>query len=204
MKNAVVILTATELEQKPLREPLGDSYAGHELLWHVGGMGAGATAAATLRIIRDQQPGLIIQAGIAGALPRKHLAVTDTVLVGSDCQADLGAWRPETGCFEPFGTLPEAKVIVCPYAEPLREHFRVVAARSANSACSPLPLRGGEALESMEGAAFFEVCRAEKVSFLQVRSVSNRIGDPRAQWRIPEALNALSDGVRKLLENLSL
>lgn len=204
MKNAVVILTATELEQKPLRELLGDSYAGHELLWHVGGMGAGATAAATLRIIRDQQPGLIIQAGIAGALPRKHLTVTDTVLVGSDYQADLGAWRPETGCFEPFGTLPEAEVIVCPCAEPLREHFRVVAARSANSACSPLPLRGGEAMESMEGAAFFEVCRAEKVSFLQVRSVSNRVGDPRALWRIPEALNALTDGVRKLLQYLSL
>lgn len=204
MKTTVAILTATELEQKPLRELLGDSYARHELQWYVGGMGAGATAAATLRIIRDQRPGLIIQAGIAGALPRKHLAVTDTVLVGSDYQADLGAWRPETGCFEPFGTLPEAEVIVCPYAEPLREHLRVVAARSANSACSPLPLRGGEALESMEGAAFFEVCRAEKVSFLQVRSVSNRVGDPRAQWRIPEALDALSDGVRKLLENLSL
>lgn len=200
---AIAILTATESEQEPLRDLLGDSYAGRELLWRVGGMGAGATAAAALRIIRDLRPAFIIQAGIAGALPRKHLSVADTVLVESDYQADLGAWRPETGLFEPFDTLPEAGMIVCPHAEPLREHFRLIAARSANSACSPLPLGGGEALESMEGAAFFGVCRAEKVPFLQLRSVSNHVGDPRGQWRIPEALDSLAKALAVLLKTLS-
>lgn len=202
MTSPVAILTATELEQHPLRALLGDSYAGHELSWHVGGMGAGATAAATLKIIRDQRPGLIIQAGIAGALPRKHLTVCDTVLVGSDYQADLGAWRPETGRFEPFDTLTEAETVVCPYTEPLRGQFRIICARSANSACSPLPLRSNEALESMEGAAFFGVCAAEKAPFLQVRSVSNHVGDPRGQWRIPEALDSLALGLGILLKNL--
>ncbi|SUE34603.1 hypothetical protein [Rikenella microfusus] len=202
MKTLVAILTATELEQKPLRDRLGDSFAGRDLSWHIGGMGAGATAAATLCLVRDLRPGIVIQAGIAGALPRKRLAVGDTVLIGSDYQADLGAWRPETGKFEPFSALPEASATVCPYAEPFREHFRIVGARSANSACSPLPLRGGEALESMEGAAFFSVCRAEKVPFLQVRSVSNRVGDPRGEWRIPEALEALSEALARLLETL--
>lgn len=203
MKHSVAILTATETEQRPLRQHLGESYAGRRLLWAVSGMGAGATAAATLHIVRDLRPGIVVQAGIAGALPGKHLSVADTVLVGSDYQADLGAWRPETGRFEPFADLPEAQTVACPYAEPLREHFRVVGARSANSACSPLPLRGGEALESMEGAAFFSVCQAGKVPFLQLRSVSNRVGDPRAQWRIPEALEALSGGMAALLNALS-
>lgn len=202
MSRPIAILTATALEQQPLRTHLGDHYAGHELSWHIGGMGAGATSAATLKIIRDQRPDLIIQAGIAGALPRKHLAVCDTVLVGSDYQADLGAWRPETGCFEPFSTLPEAAVFECPYAEPLREHFRIIAARSANSACSPLPLRGLEALESMEGAAFFGVCHAEGIPYLQLRSISNRVGDPRDQWRIPEALDSLKEGLAALLDTL--
>lgn len=202
MKTLVAILSATELEQKPLRDRLGDSFAGRDLSWHIGGMGAGATAAATLRLVRDLRPGIVIQAGIAGALPRKRLAVGDTVLVGSDYQADLGAWRPETGNFEPFSALSEAGTTVCPYAEPFRKHFRIVGARSANSACSPLPLRGGEALESMEGAAFFSVCRAEKVPFLQLRSVSNLVGDPRGEWRIPEALEALSEALARLLETL--
>ncbi|WP_298062147.1 hypothetical protein [uncultured Rikenella sp.] len=203
MKNAIAILSATESEQNPLRDLLGDRCAGRDLFWHVGGIGAGATAGAALRIIRDRRPGLIIQAGIAGALPHKHLSVGDTVLVRSDYQADLGAWRPETGLFEPFDTLPEAEVIVCPYAEPLREHFRPIAARSVNSACSPLPLRGGEALESMEGAAFFGVCAAEKTPFLQLRSVSNQVGEPRIRWRIPEALDALAWSLAVLLNVLS-
>lgn len=202
MSRAIAILTATESEQKPLRASLGDNYAGHRLTWHVGGMGAGATAAAALKIVRDQRPDQIIQAGIAGALPRKHLNVCDTVLVGSDYQADLGAWRPETGNFEPFGTLPEAAVVECPYAGPLREYFRVVPARSANSACSPLPLRGLEALESMEGAAFFSVCHTERIPFLQLRSISNQVGDPRDQWRIPEALDSLKEGLAALLDTL--
>lgn len=204
MSKTIAILTATELEQKPLRASLGDDYAGCRLAWHIGGIGAGATAAATLKIIRDQRPDQIVQAGIAGALPRKHLNACDTVLVGSDYQADLGAWRPETGCFEPFGTLPEAAVIGCPYAETLRDRFRIIAARSANSACSPLPLRGLEALESMEGAAFFGVCHTEGIPFLQLRSVSNHVGDPRDRWRIPEALDALTAGMERLLQNLNL
>lgn len=204
MSRAIAILTATQLEQEPLYAHLGDSHAGYRLTWHTGGMGAGAAAAAALKIIRDQRPGLIIQAGIAGALPRKHLAVCDTVLVGSDYQADLGAWRPETGCFEPFSTVPEAAVVECPYAGPLREHFRIVPARSANSACSPLPLRDLEALESMEGAAFFGVCHAEEIPYLQLRSISNRVGDPRDQWRIPEALETLTAGLERLLQNLNL
>lgn len=202
MSQTIAILTATELEQKPLRARIGGHYTGHDIIWHIGGMGAGATAAATLHIISDLRPSLIIQTGIAGALPRKHLAVCDTVLVGSDYQADLGAWRPETGCFEPFDTVPEAAVIECPYAEPLRERFRIIAARSANSACSPLPLRGSEALESMEGAAFFGVCHAEGIPYLQLRSVSNRVGDPRSQWRIPEALDSLKEGLAVLLDTL--
>lgn len=199
MKQNVVLLTATGEEQAPLRDRLGTSDAACALRWHVGGMGAGATACSTYRLIRERKPDLIIQAGIAGSLPGKRLAVTETVLVGSDYQADLGAWRPETGRFEPFSHLPEAAVIACPYTEPLRGDFRIVAARSANSACSPLPLRGDEAIESMEGAAFFSVCRAEKIPFLQIRSVSNRVGDPRPLWRIPEALDALAEGLRRLL-----
>lgn len=199
MKKPIVILTATALEQEPLRARLTD----RELIWVVGGMGAGATAAATLRAIRDLRPGLVIQAGIAGALPRKHLSAGDTVLVGNDRQADLGAWRPETGRFEAFDSCAEAQTVACPYTEPLRGAFRIIAARSVNSACAPLPLRDDEALESMEGAAFFAVCRDEGVPFLQLRAVSNHVGDPRSEWRIPEALESLASNLECLLKNLN-
>lgn len=201
MSAPIVILTATELEQRPLRDRLGDHPVCRRLAWCIGGIGAGATGAATLRIVRDLQPAVMVQAGIGGALPHTSLNLAETVLIGSDFQADLGAWRSESGRFEPFAQRPEAQPIRCPDAEPLREQFRIVAARSVNAACAPVPLRGDEAVESMEGAAFFGVCRDERVPFLQLRAISNRTGDPRDAWRISEALRSLADGLVRLLES---
>lgn len=204
MCERIVILTATELEQRPLRARWGDRHAERPLVWRIGGMGAGATAAETLRIARDETPTVVVQAGIAGALPEASLALAETVLVGSDRQADLGAWRSETGGrFEPFDRwAAEAATVVCPYvSEGMGERFRVVAARSVNCACAPIPIRDLEAVESMEGAAFFGVCRDEGIPFFQLRAVSNRVGDPRDAWRIPEALDALGDALGRLLDD---
>lgn len=198
-----VILTATRLEQAPLRQRLGDRYASHALQWCIGGMGAGATAAATQRILQEQAPRLIIQAGIAGSLRRDLTPATahTAYIVRSDRQADLGAWRSESGTFEPFATLPEAQTIECPYAERLSSLLPQLPARSTNSACMPLPLRDDEALESMEGAAFFGVCQNSAIPYLQLRSISNRVGDPRTAWRIDEALKILTAGLEIVLRN---
>ncbi len=59
----------------------------------------------------------------------------------------------------------------------------------------PFPL-----IENMEGAAFFEVCRAEGVPFLELRAISNRVGDARAAWRIPDALTSLASALTSLLQ----
>lgn len=198
----IVILSATELEQRPLREALADLPHAGPVDWMVTGMGAGAAGYATLKTITRYKPALVIQAGIAGALPDRNVEVGDVVLVGRERQADLGAWRAESGRFEPFGG--EGRGIDCPYIESLGLEglFPVVAGRSVNTACSPVLLAAEEAVESMEGAAFFSVCRAEGVPFLQVRSISNRVGDPRAAWKIDEALIALAAGLKKVMAKL--
>ncbi len=197
----IVVMTATELEQRPLRDRLGDwERAGRRVVWRVGGMGAGAMAAATVAAVRAERPGVVVLVGIGGARPGVSLEVAESVLVGSDRQADLGAWRSETGCFEPFdGWAEEAETIVCPYAKWLRDRFRVSGARSVNAACAPVPWRDGEEVESMEGAAFFGACRMAGVAFLQLRAISNRVGDRRDAWRIPEALRSLADALEGLL-----
>lgn len=203
MNTRITILTASRLEQQPLHDCLGHHYAGCDLTWVVGGLGAGATAVATLKSIQNLQPELIIQAGIAGALSHQDIAVGDVILVGSDYQADLGAWRNDKErYFQYFDTLEEAAIVKCPYAEVLSGHFSVVGARSANSACSGVPLRIDDVLESMEGAAFFGVCHAEGMPFLQLRAISNHVDDLREEWRIPTALEALTKGMETLLKNI--
>lgn len=201
MNPTLAILTATELEQRPLRASLDHLSSRFSLVWHVGGMGAGATAESVMRLVHSHRPAWLVQAGIAGTLS-EEVEVTESVLVASDYQADLGAWRPETERFEPF-TVAESAVIRCPYTPPLETSFRTVAARSVNCACSPLIPPGEAMVETMEGAAFFRACQNEGVPFLQLRTISNRVGEPRDQWRIPEALDQLSQDLYRLVTLLS-
>lgn len=59
-------------------------------------------------------------------------------------------------------------------------------------------------VESMEGAAFFYVCLLEKIPFVELRSVSNEVGErDRSKWDIPLALSSLRDSVRTLMEVLA-
>lgn len=59
-------------------------------------------------------------------------------------------------------------------------------------------------IESMEGAAFFYVCSLEKVPFLELRSVSNEVGErDRSKWNIPLALDSLRDAVKVVLTALA-
>ena len=58
--------------------------------------------------------------------------------------------------------------------------------------------------ESMEGAAFFYVSILEKIPFIELRSVSNEVGERnRAKWDIPLALDSLKTAVKVLMEALS-
>lgn len=56
-------------------------------------------------------------------------------------------------------------------------------------------------VESMEGAAFFYVALLERVPFVELRSISNEVGERnRAKWDIPLALDALRKATKTLLQ----
>ena len=59
-------------------------------------------------------------------------------------------------------------------------------------------------IESMEGAAFFYVCILEDLPFIELRSVSNEVGErDRSKWNITLALDSLNKANKKLLEALA-
>lgn len=59
-------------------------------------------------------------------------------------------------------------------------------------------------VESMEGAAFHYVCLQQKIPFLQLRAISNNIGERnRAKWKMKEAINNLNEELTFLLTALS-
>jgi len=55
-------------------------------------------------------------------------------------------------------------------------------------------------IETMEGATFFYICSQENIPFLALRAISNMVERRnKSNWKIPLALNNLSD---KLIEVL--
>jgi futalosine hydrolase len=55
----------------------------------------------------------------------------------------------------------------------------------------------------MEGAAFHYVCLLEKIPFLQLRSISNLIGErDKTKWKMEKAIQNLNENLISLLNKL--
>jgi len=60
-------------------------------------------------------------------------------------------------------------------------------------------------IETMEGAAFHYVCLQQKINFLQLRGISNQVGErDKANWKIKEAIQNLNVELLKIVKTLSI
>jgi futalosine hydrolase len=58
-------------------------------------------------------------------------------------------------------------------------------------------------LESMEGAAFHYCCLMKEIPFVQIRGVSNYIGErDKKNWKIETALHRVCSSVQQLIDNI--
>ncbi|HZK62779.1 MAG TPA: futalosine hydrolase, partial [Puia sp.] len=58
-------------------------------------------------------------------------------------------------------------------------------------------------VESMEGAALHYICLMEKIPFLQIRSVSNELGErDKSRWKLSESLSVLNAAVINIIKKL--
>lgn len=171
MRTIVLFPTAGEAEGFRRRCPAAEC--------EITGVGLAAAAAATARMIVSRRPDLLLLAGIAGTYPTSEIAVGEVVAVAEERVAGL----------------PER------YADAYRPTFCVSGLRTAvsNSVVrSGAPADGAE-VENMEGAAFFAVAAALGVQAAEVRAVSNRVGEPFAVWRVPEACEALARELERIV-----
>ncbi len=61
----------------------------------------------------------------------------------------------------------------------------------------------GPVVESMEGAALHYVCLMENIPFLQIRTVSNLMGErDKTRWKIKEAIKSLNESLVYLIQKL--
>ncbi len=192
----------------------------------VTGIGVTATAYHTLKQLRQGPFDLAINIGIAGAF-NDQLAVGDVCRVVKEYFGDTGVRTPSgfSTLFDenllnadtfPFqsGALhaPELKIengelrvknqfsiLHSPFSIATGVTVQTVSGEAQQ--IEELRARFSPDIETMESAAFFYVCLQEKVPFIALRAISNRV-EPRdkSRWNIPLALDNLSTALRTLLK----
>jgi futalosine hydrolase len=181
----------------------------------VTGVGGISTAWAMKKwLSNNSPPDLAINAGIAGSFSGKH-KIGDVVMPVSDCFADLGIESDgkfltlaEAGMMDPeMFPFEEGKIHSHnKYTDVAGGFLKKVNGITVNT-CSGsiatierLKNKFKPDIETMEGATFFYICAMEKIPFLSVRAISNKV-EPgnRDLWDIPLALKNLAGKMKELL-----
>ena len=179
------------------------------------GVGAISLAWAMKRWLSiNPYPDLAINAGIAGSYPG-DLNIGDVVMPVTEYFADMGIESgdklmtlAEAGLMDPdkFPFKKGAIIADNKFVEEAGIFLKKVRGITVNT-CSGssatiqrLRTKFNPDIETMEGATFFYICTIEKIPFLSIRAISNKV-EPgnRDTWDIPLALENLSGKMKELL-----
>ncbi len=181
----------------------------------VTGVGQLQTAYCLLKKIYSHRPHFIIQAGIGGSNDTKNIG--SLFGIRSERLADLGV--EEKTVFKSIFELNLAEPDHFPFSDGLLKnpYPRLMAWSGLNfldgitvNEISTQALRiksykqySSSFVESMEGAALHYICLMEKIPFLQIRSVSNELGERnKSGWKLAESLSVLNVAVINIIKKL--
>ena len=157
----------TELEASRFREVLPDCRV------VISGVGMVATAATVARLVQSGEimsNDVVVLAGVAGTYS-ESLARGSVVEVVEECCAELPQRFKVRYAVEPYTMLPHVTSNTV--------HGTHVAAQ-------------GAMIENMEGAALFAIAREYGFRAVEIRAISNLVGEDFATWHLDEALEALT------------
>ncbi len=159
---------------------------------------------------------LVIQAGIAGSF-NQSIHLGDVVVVDQDNFADVGIF--EKNHFKtifkagfgnedlfPYhkGWLNGDKTISDQFHIPKVKAVTVNTITDNETAIKRMISTFDPQIETMEGAALHYVCLQEKVPFIQLRSISNFVGERnKEKWKLKEAIQNLNEALIRIVEKLT-
>lgn len=182
----IIVMIPTSVEAAFFCNP------GNVIVRHCG-VGMAECAAHTAKAIADETPDLIVLAGIAGAYTDR-LALGDTVAVGSEVVADMG--RLSQGRFdELFQKTYEATL--------LPGGFEAVKSNTVSCAGANIRKPPSAEIENMEGAAFFAVCSQFGIPAMEIRTISNRVGEKISAENMIVSTNRLASALERIVAELS-
>lgn len=169
-----------------------DELCGHPGL--VCGIGPVEAAVATARALVQDEPRSVLHVGVAGG---RRIAPGSIVIGSEAVYCDLAAEVPVVTRLEPDAALLAAVQRVLP---------DTVAIPIGTSAVvdGPCGAQPGIRVEGMEGFAVLRACALAGVPAVEVRAISNQIGEgDRARWQVARAREALSGAIPQLLAGIA-
>jgi len=214
----ILLIAATNFEIQPTINLLAerDSIIGNNRFnVLIAGIGSMSTTYWLTKTIASKRPHMLIQAGIAGSFSADY-PPGSIVLVNEEVTGDLGV--EENNEFKDVFDmgLPQ---ITDPYTgknlvnnnPQLLQQQNLPLVRSVTiSEISTRPQRIQQlqqkyqpVVESMEGAAFHYVALTEKIPFIQLRAISNYVGErDKTKWKMKDSIALLNEKLKEIVERL--
>ena len=206
----ILLIAATVQEIEPF------TIANSQVDVLITGVGVPSTIYHLQKRIQQVDYDCIIQAGIAGTFTN-DVELGKVVLVEQDCFADLGI--EEKGIYNPIFNTSFANKDAFPFTNGwlinlnealLKSSLPKIKALTVNKV-SDNELQKQQFIstfnavaESMEGAALHYVCLQEKIPFLQLRSISNHVGErDKTKWKMKEAIENMNTELIALINGLT-
>ena len=217
----VIITAATNGEWMPSFQKINPAYAGTNKRFSVGfhesGIGLLASSVSLMKMFVQETPSLIIQVGIAGCFDKK-IPLGKVFVVKDDFAGDIGVmenkvWKDlfDLKLDKPNDAPYEKKSLPNPWLSqynllklPTKKGVTVNTISTDKNKIDLYSGRYKATLESMEGAALHYMGRDLNIPFIQIRAVSNYVGERnKAKWNMQEAIYNLNETLLQYLDALN-
>lgn len=217
----VIITAATNGEWMPSFQKINPAYAGTNKRFSVGfhesGIGLLASSVSLMKMFVQETPSLIIQVGIAGCFDKK-IPLGKVFAVKDDFAGDIGVmenkvWKDlfDLKLDKPNDAPYEKKSLPNPWLSqynllklPTKKGVTVNTISTDKNKIDLYSGRYKATLESMEGAALHYMGRDLNIPFIQIRAVSNYVGERnKAKWEMQEAIYNLNETLLQYLDALN-
>jgi futalosine hydrolase len=209
----VLLCAATPFEIEPTVQWIKNNHLSIDVL--ITGVGLTAATYQIAKKLLTQKPGFVLQAGVAGSLDRT-MALGETVVVKSEFIGDLGVMEPNNfqdlfhlGLTHPGLPPYVGGRLLNPGLEKLSfltyEKVNAVSVNEITTAEQRIAYyrQSGAQVESLEGAALHYTALMEDIPFLQMRSISNYVGErDKTKWILKEAIARLNKELIGVLDKL--
>ena len=216
----VIISAATNGEWMPLFQKINPKLVTPNKKFSVGfhesGVGMLASSVSLMKMVVQETPTLIIQMGVAGSLDPK-IPLGKVFVIKDDVVGDLGVmenkqWKDlfdlklDSANDNPFEKKSLPNHFLNQYnllKIPTKKGVTVNTITTDKKIIDRYRTKYKAQIESMEGAAIHYIGRDLSVPFIQIRAVSNYVGERnKAKWKMKEPIYELNEKVLQYIDAL--